>query len=458
MLPRSSLALTLAAAFAAAATWAACSGKQTASPEKDGGADAGNAGVGGGGSGGAGGGAGAMGGSGGNGGSAGSPTDAGEWGPAPVWKGIPGTAVGCTYERMVNAAQVRMFKWQACSWTAGCEQAVWNTDLFGQKPTFIHNSMVNDDGVTVRLGLTMWHEHNMAVVVGADGMGMDGVRVTGGKFDCRIGATSVWKSRFAVHVQDLAVNHFGGIVGEVGNMAVPPVAFTIPDPPPPGGTQGFPLGDSRWLWWWAPVGRLSTVLATDGSDFQMFALAVGPIVEYDDPITTGPLFLAQEYEQRDGGHVQGFITYSDGVSPMKPYLVPPDPNDDYLYPAFANSYVGFMRGVHQNDPNLFDSVEIWATPYSTDPKQLSPEKIGDFPFKSASDLVGGWGHLGTITKDPPEGSVGVASWTIATKTERTYTLPPDHSPDPFLGVTRTHLWVGGSANGDDPYLMRFKVE
>ncbi len=458
MLRHRPLALALAAGFAAVATWAACGGKQTGSPGKDGGADAGSGGAGGGGAGGSGayGGTGATGGSG---GSAGSPGEAGAWGPAPVWKAIPGSATGCTYERMVNAAQVRMFKWEPCSWTAGCEQAAWDTDLFGQKATFGPDSTVVDDGAVVRVGLTMWREHNMAIVTSAEGMGLDAVRVTGGKFDCRIGATSIWKNRFAVHVADLPVDHFGGILGEIGNMAVPPVAFTIPDPAPAGATQGFALGDARWLWWWGPAGRLSTVSAQDGSGFQVFAQSGGSVIEYDHPTTTGQLFLAQEYQQRDGGHVQGFITYSDGVSPMKPYLVPPDPDDDYLFPAFANSYVGFMKGIHQNDANLFDSVEIWATPYSTDPAQLSPEKIGNFPFTSATDLAGGWGHLGTITKDPPEGSLGVACWTIATKSEKTYTLPSDHDPIPFLGVTRTHFWVGGRGQqGDDPYLMRFQVE
>lgn len=457
MLRRRPLALALAAGIAAVAGWAACGGKQAASAGSDGGAGAGGAIAGSGGSGGTGGGD--VGGSGANGGSAGSggsPADAGPWGEAPVWKAIPGKAAGCTFERMVNAAQVRMFKWAPCSWTAGCQQAVWNTDALGPDPSFAANDGVSDDGATVRVALTM--VNNVAIVADGEGMGLDALRVAGGGSQCLLVATSLWKNRFAVHVVDPGFHHFGGVLGDAGKMAAQPVAFTIPEPPPVGGTQGFVLGDSRWLWWWAPVDRFSTVSATDGSGFQIFAKAVGAVMEYSDPTTTGPLFLAEEFDQRDSGHVQGIIAYSDGVVPMKPYLVPPDPDNDYGEPAFANSDIGFMKGIHQTGVNDYDSVEIWAAPYNADPTQLQPELVGPFPGTSMDFLVGGWGRLGTV-EGPIGGPFKVTIWNIATKTARRYPLPADHFPNPMLGVTRTHFWLGGaSLKGDDPYLMRFEVQ
>ncbi len=420
---------------------------------RDGGAESGGAG----GLGGSGAFGGVTGGNGGQGGGSGG--SSGVWGASPTWEPIPGTAVGCSFERMTNAASVRFFQWEPCSWTDGCDQAVFNESVFGQNATFIRTSIVVDDGTTVRAGLTMWSPKNIATVANDDGMGLDAIRVTGGKFDCRIAATSIWKQRFAIHVQDLNVKQFAGIVGDIGNMTTAPVVFTIPEPPPPGGTQQFVLGDERWLWWWTPGDRLSTVSATDGSDFQIFAKATlqGPVVEYSGPATTGALFLAEEFTLDDGGGIHARIAYSDGVSPTQAYLVPNDPNDDYGEPAFAHTHVGFMKGIGRKGLNLYDSVEIWATPYSTNPSELQPEKVGAFPYTSTSYLVGGWGHLGTGTKIPPNDELGLAVWSIAKKSALTYEVPKDRFQE-LLGVSHTHLWVGGRVGGDDPYLMRFKVE
>ena len=236
---RRTLTLGFVASLVTAAIWGACSGEQTASPAKDGGAEAGGTGAQGGSS--------AAGGtlsSGGKGGTGGSNADAGDWGPAPTWEAIPGTAVGCTFERMTNAASIRFLEWEPCTWTDGCEQAVFNALLFGTNAAFTSPSMVVDDGTTVRAGLTMVQfQHRMAMVVGDDGMGLDAIRVTGGKPDCNLAATSIWKQRFAIHVQDpTAAKHFGGILGDVGAMNVSPVEFTIPEPPPVGSTQQLGAG------------------------------------------------------------------------------------------------------------------------------------------------------------------------------------------------------------------------
>jgi hypothetical protein len=447
---RGLVVFALAASAVPAATWWACSSGEAASPAKDGGADAaGSGGLAGGGG---------TGGTTPSGGTGGSAYDGGEWGATPNWEGVPGTAVGCTFERMTNASSVRFLKWEPCPWTQGCEQAVFSESLFGQNATFIRSSVVVDDGTAVRAGLTMWSPRNIATFVGDDGMGLDAFRVTGGKPDCRLEAMSVFGKRLAVEVSSPKVDAFGGILADIGAMTSPPATFDIASPPA-GGPQFCLLGDSRWLWWWTPTDRFSTVSASDGSEFQIFATALDPIMGYSVPATTGSLFLAQEYELMGGGHVQGKIAYSDGVSPMKPYLVPPNPNDDYGYPAFASTHVGFMKGISQKDINLFESVELWATPYSEDPTALKPELLAPLPFTSMSNLAGGWGRLGTLAQMPDK-STGAAIWSISTKSVRTYPVPDDHTSWVLMGVTRTHFWIGAQKPGlgGDPYLMRFAVE
>lgn len=243
-------------------------------------------------------------------------------------------------------------------------------------------------------------------------------------------------------------------------MSVPPVAFTIPEPPPVGGTQQFVLGDGRWLWWWTPVDRFSTVSAQDGSDFQMFAKAVGSVMEYAGPTTTGPLFLAEEFDQLDGGHVQGIIAYSDGVSPMKPYLVPPDPDNDYGEPVFANSNVAFMKGIHQTGVNQYDSVEIWTTPYSTDPTQLKPRKVAALPFQDMPPVLGGWGRVATSTLMGGDAGIGLGIWTLSSGLLKAYAVPGDYFFNTLLGLTRSHVWLGAAKPmaSDDNYLFRLDVQ
>lgn len=456
---RRSAALALIASFVTA-SWGACSSQESAPSPETGGADAGGSGA----VGGVGAATGGTSPAGGKGGAGGSPVDGGEWG-TPIWEPIPGTAVGCTFERMTNAASVRFLKWEPCSWTDGCEQAVFNPMLAGEMVNITPQTNVFDDGTTVRAGLNFYSLGQYVSAITDDtGMGLDAIRVTGGKPDCKIFGPSIWGKRFAIEVDSPDFKHFGGVIGDIGAMNTPPTPFTIPEPAPGGNPQKRVLGSARYLWWWTPVDRFSTVSSKDGSEFQIFAQVTysSSVVSYRAPATTGPLFLAQEAQVMDGGQVQHKIAYSDGVSPMKPYLVPETPNDDYGEPAFANTHVGFLRGVNQKGVNVYDSVEIWASPYSTIPSELKPELVGTLPYPNMCYLVGGWGRLGTCAKLPPSETLrelGVAVWTVATKSVRNYPVPKDYFPSFFMGVTRSHLWVGAKADsGNHPYLMRFKVE
>ena len=394
-------------ALLSGATWSSCSNDDAASPAKDGGADSGGSGgQGGAGFGGATGGAAGQGGEGNDGGSSGT------WGASPTWEPIPGTAVGCTFERMTNAASVRFFQWEACSWTDGCEQAVFNENVFGASATFVRSSVVVDDGTTVRAGLTMWSPKNMAIVASDDGMGLDAIRVTGGKFDCRVAATSVWKQRFAVHVQDLWTSEAlrRASSATIGAMATPPVVFTIPEAAARRAARSSPSSATTAG---SGGGHPPTASApsppTDGSDFPDLrqGLLQGPVVEYTGITTTGPLFLMEEFLLDDGGGIHAQERTQTAFRQRRRTWRRRTRTTTTGQPAFANSHVGFMRGIGRKGLNLYDSVELWATLYSTNPTNLIPELIAPLSFTSMPVMLGGWGDLATVDTAPPEGGMAV---------------------------------------------------
>jgi hypothetical protein len=174
--------------------------------------------------------------------------------------------------------------------------------------------------------------------------------------------------------------------------------------------------------------------------------------------------LFPEHLRPEGGSYARIIAASDGKQPPTPYLTPPD-DSFYSAVAFADSHVAWMRGVSPSDTNTFERVEIWASPYSPNPSELKPEKIGDWPgiHFSASDHTGGHGKYAAtyvVQKDPIV--VQELVWDLTTKTKTTFQLPPDVVVKWPMGITQNHMWgVGGprmAIPGDTSWLMRFKVE
>ncbi len=193
-------------------------------------------------------------------------------------------------------------------------------------------------------------------------------------------------------------------------MVSAPVVFTIPEPPPPGGTQQSVLGDDRWLWWWAPGDRLSTVSAEGRFRFPTSFAKVafqGPAVEYTGITTTGPLFLMEEFLLDDGGGIHAQERTQTAFRQRRRTWRRRTRTTTTGQPAFANSHVGFMRGIGRKGLNLYDSVELWATLYSTNPTNLIPELIAPLSFTSMPVMLGGWGDLATVDTAPPEGGMAV---------------------------------------------------
>jgi hypothetical protein len=454
---------SIALAFAGLVGWWACSSDDgTADPSRDSGTDAGGT-ISGGGAGGAGGTP--VGGSGGTGGSG---IDSG-FGADPVWEGTTATATGCPVERLANATDVRVFNWEPCSWSpSDCEQAVFNTKLVGPEGGFIRTSIAQDDGTTVRLGLSFAEafqpglSKNLAVYALDSGEALDTFRAVGDNDVCRISGVSLWDKRFAFKLAPNNQLAHGGVVGALGSKDQP-IGFTFASEPP-GGSQGYYLGSDRWVWWWAPTYAYTSVSTLDGSDYKHFATTAQPnsLVFLGAPVSTGSTFLFSAFEGDDAGVAHGKIMWSDGIESPQVYLDPGTPDDRFGEPIFANGHLAWFRGIGIQDVNKFNSVELWASPYSPNPAELAPTKLTTLGSQSLPALAtsGGWGFAAYPTFAPGTDDRELLIWDLAKATSKTHLLPEGYDLTVLLGISRTHLWVGASKFGQAPsiYLIRILRE
>jgi len=457
------LVVGVAVLLSSAAVWSACSGDTEVADRPDAGSDSGSGGTGGTSVGGGGnGGAGATGGLGGTGGAT---TDAGDWGAEPAWQAIPGTAVGCSFERMTNAAEVRMFKWEKCPWADGCEQAVFNPTLFSKSPGVMISPgwSVHDDGAVTRIALAFLSPLYAGVFADSEGMGLALIRLVDGSGDCYTPAAAVWGERFAVLVDAFTdPKSHGGVLGGVGASTGSPSLFTLPNAV--GGPQRFALGATRWVWEWGMPNRLTGISALDGSGFTEIAKAFGggDYAGIAEPVSTGSTFLANYYQIFDGGDVQARIGWSDGTSPLQPYLIPEQQSDGYGAVAYAHTHVGFQKGVTKLQDFKYTSVELWAAKYDPNATKVQPELVASLPHDAIGGLVGGFGHLAMPIFESGATQSVLTIWDLAKSTTRKHpSLPKDHVLKfPLLGLTRSHLWAGAAKPNWGPasYLMRFDVE
>jgi hypothetical protein len=452
MKPRSVLIAAFVAGAASVAWWS-CSGEPS---EEAHGSDAGGAGNGG--AAGAAGGAGGVSATGGTGGVGN--TGGVDWGPAPKWEAANIAGIPCPVERLANATEIRMFSWEPCPWASkDCEQAVLNSAVMGTGPAF--GARVDDDGANIRVVLGATSPKQVTLFALENGAGLAGFRPEGTGPKCILGNTSIRGDRFASLVAanvNAAGGQFGGILGELGTAAQSATGFTSINQPP-GGPQGVSLGITRWLWWWAPTYAYTSVSALDGSDYKPIATTMPPseLVYLGPPVATGKTFLFDAVSADDAGLAHGKILYSDGVSVPQVYLEPSEPDTHYGRPIYANSYVGFFKGIGLQDVNQYGSVELWSSPYSDDPSQLKPTKLAVLPYHSMpGEPAGGWGFalIGDTLAEP----IGI--WDLAKATERTYPLSSD--TDRWMGaagVTRQHAWVvTANFTWTEYYLLRFRNE
>jgi hypothetical protein len=445
----------------AALGWWSCSGSERpADPE---GNDAGAAAAGGGGASGSGGSTIGMGG--------GSGSAAVDWGGPPRWEATGQTAAGCSIDRLTNASELRVFAWKACPWSPDdCETSIINPWIAGSSVRFEPSSSVHDDGSTVRVGL-VFDTPNVSLYALDAGPALGGFRSAG---ECSVGGAVLWGERFAADVAsqyrgELTRTTYGGIVAAaLGTNQERMLAFTLPDLVPLGNSPGDrPLGTERWLWRWSQYRGYTSISAEDGSDARLIATSVppSPFLDLGVPVSAGKFFLFDGFIE-EGGRARGKLFRTDGIAAPELFLEPGQPDEHYGSPAYANSHFAFFKGNRLLDINRYESVELWASPYSQNPAELEPSKLVDLPETYMPVFpAGGWGFVAFNTRlpdmpEPPYVKLGIRLWNLAQATERTIVLP-DELGHRYLGISRWHLWIGVSdkyGGGALQQLVRYRLE
>ncbi|MFW5740138.1 MAG: hypothetical protein ACOC1F_07210 [Myxococcota bacterium] len=391
--------------------------------------------------------------------------DTADAGPAPLWESM-GEHEGLLFERVSNPEPIRVFHWVPCPGVSDCEMAEFlQPDFHGDTPNLQYLSMVHDNGTDVfaGIGFVLPKKPGVLTFTTADGWLVEGFKCTDS--NGRSGATqpAVWGARYGFTGAVNADNGvFPGVLGTLGTTERSFFTLNTMQAFGPGAGNGtYPMGETRWVWNWAPKLALVSFSNVDASDPRMFAETSTEILSLGRPSSAGSHFLFDELRDDNGG-VSTRIMSSDGVQLPAPYLVP-GPGEYYFVPRFADSHVGWLRATGMQDPATFDHVEIWATVYSPSPAELSPYKVADVEnnkFVSPS-AVGGFGHYARSAMTPGFELRSISIWNLDTKV-RVERLTPDFAQIlKYLGVTRTHLWMTGtipSSDRDGDYLFRFPLD
>jgi hypothetical protein len=203
----------------------------------------------------------------------------------------------------------------------------------------------------------------------------------------------------------------------------------------------------RVVWWWALGDELSSFSAIDGSDFRFFVSATqqGPFLALATPVGFPSGFLYEALLALEGGAAQRSIFLSDGLDPGKK-LVPTELGFDYAHPEYVHSHIAWLRGWNGSTTTGYESVEIWAAPWSAE-KLGTPARVGvlDTVFYEnrvgmSPETAGAYGHyLAPFGDGETFGRAEV--WHVTKGTRQRNELPPSATALGQAGVTRDHAYV-----------------
>jgi hypothetical protein len=209
--------------------------------------------------------------------------------------------------------------------------------------------------------------------------------------------------------------------------------------------------------------RLSSVNASDGSDFKFLAFGSnGAVKEASGVVSAGSYFLVDESMAIDGGESNYRIAITDGNSEPIPLLNPPD-NEWHAMPGYAHSHIAWQRGINRKQTGEFERVEIWAAPFTPDPAALKPFKVGDgmVNYILPHLHIAGFGYYAVAQWLPNNIDFVEMIWNLSTKQSKTIAYPTGWGPTAVsaVGMTKTHAWImAGQEKPQGGVLHRFSLQ
>lgn len=394
------------------------------------------------------------------GGSAGTVNDAGS--PvSPQWV-TAGELRSCKLERVANVEELSpLFTWQGCG--SGCERSEFATTPWFETAL---------DDLRVRAGGSVTDANGTATIAlqlipgsGATGVSIatdeagrvrTALRVrstTSGK-SCSLGFSSTWGARFAVEVIEL--DEESGVDTDVEYLAAF-IDLSTPTNVVFRETGGFfslgivqdlfgGLGDSAWVGGLSGAHAIISIAET--GTVTTLAPAAANIASRRWPSSAGSHFLFTEMRDDSSVAVRKVVRITDGSSAPVDWLAAGDASAGSA--RYANTHVGFLRAADADAVSdfLYNKVEVWSTAWSTDPSELSPVKLGDYPIarphpvERTSSAAGGHGYYllgGPLNQDSNVETYSV--WNLETGASREFS--PDGALDYYwaLGVTRQYAYV-----------------
>lgn len=367
-------------------------------------------------------------------------------GADPIWQFYPEQVGGCNVERLENPADVRLFEWASCDGVSDCQRMVFLPpfeDVSSQPWT---TAVDTPDGTKIALSLNeSATNYTYVLFANSDGRLFDGFRqfIGNGSDSCGITQGMLSTSRYgfmALHEITQAQFRWAGLLAslETHEGAVFEPTWPLGDP------HESALGAKR-LFFHFGAGNLVSLAAADGSDPEVFAPFDFQSMQFQEHLSAAPDRVLWTRSEVVNGSVTWKIMASDGLVSPVPYLVPAD-GSFYDSAAYSGSYVAWLRGVNQTDINVFDTIELWASPWSADPAGLVPKKVADVPFKNMPGL---WsyvaGHdryaVNSVQDAPVYGETYV--YDLGTGSHQAYTLPDGQGVAYYAGLTAHGLWVVG---------------
>lgn len=368
-----------------------------------------------------------------------------DYGAPPVFEALGVTLHDCTFERLSNPGQTRVFRWVegpgpdeestvSPYWVSG------QVSLLATKMTSIGAPRI----VLMEYGASS----RTIYFTDLEGWAFDAFR---GGADCSQYG-DVGPSRYGIVAPQDPANgkQLGGLLFDYD---VPqPTVFLHPVGPPGIGPTPTLMGDARWLFRYFAPQLWSVDLASGMSLMQVSTYVDGETIEQGDATTSGGEFVFARLTVDPGsGDATGALMITDGSVAAEPYLIPP-PNTEFLMrPAFAHTHLGWLRGINPVSVNKFEKLELWATAWTPEPGSVVPYFVADVPGTSTSEASGGEGWYQALLQ--PSAST---LWHLGTESRVDLVAEAGVEFGKPLGVTggRAYFAMRPASKNELKYLLR----